>query len=219
MVELYIEYPAGGNGLQIRPVGFPAAASPDHLYSTGCRSIVRIAARLGLLLAVSLFAGCASDIPAEIRNRPEPDPTVAEVRADPESHEGFFVRWGGEVVSAQNLASETRVKIVSRPLLGDGYPVADNHSDGRFIAVIEGFVDPVLLPEGHRITIHGRLSGSIAEPIGEYSYEFPLVQAGTWRLWEPRVASPYRYPRPYPRYGYWPWYDPWLDPWYRPYRW
>ncbi len=174
----------------------------------------RIRWRSGAVIASILWlAGCASGIPPEIRNAPDPNPALASVRANPVGSVGEFVRWGGEVVTTENLESATQVEIVARGLYRDGYPQSTLGSDGRFIARIEGFVEPLLLQKGRLITVYGQITGSLRRDIGEYPYEYPVVKVSTYRLWEPPAVDRY----PYPRYGYWPWYDPWYDPWRFPY--
>ena len=169
------------------------------------------------VIGLFVLAGCASDIPAEIRSRPDPDTTLSQLRSAAGPADGQQVRWGGEVVSVENRPRDTRVEIVSRTLYSDGYPESGNRSDGRFIAEIDGFVDPVVLAEGQLITVFGEVSGSVNRLIGEYDYDFILVRVTSYQLWEKRSSSHYDYP--YRRYGYGPWYDPWYDPWRRPYYW
>lgn len=159
------------------------------------------------LLGAALLTGCAANIPREISTPPPGNPTVAAVRADAAAFEGTPVRWGGTIAAVENQADETRLEIVERELDRSGQPRQSDRSDGRFIALIDGFVDPALYAEGREITVAGVVDGELTRKIGNYDYTFPRVQADQYLLWPLRREPD---PRDYPPYWY---YDPWY-PWY-----
>jgi outer membrane lipoprotein len=168
---------------------------------------------LGLVCA-ALLAGCASNIPKEIKEAPPGNPMVAEVRADAARFTGAHVRWGGTIAAVDNQASETWVEIVARELDGSGEPRQTDRSSGRFIAVIDGFIDPALYSEDREVTVSGVVEKSITRKIGDYDYTLPVVRVENHLLWPLR----YEYDAPdYPPYWY---YDPWYPfyPGYYPYR-
>ena len=89
-----------------------------------------------------------------------------------------------------------------------------DRSAGRFIAVIDGFLDPALYAEDREITVSGVVEDAVTRKIGDYDYTFPRVRVNNYLLWPPR---PEYDPRTYPP----PWYyDPWYPgyPYYYPYR-
>jgi len=47
-------------------------------------------------------------------------------------------------VSVENQNNSTLIEIIGRPLVGEGRPDISRPSNGRFIAEIPGFVDPVI---------------------------------------------------------------------------
>lgn len=155
---------------------------------------------------VLLLAACASQVPEAIRTAPPGAPSLARVRTDPAAWSGHAVRWGGEIVRVENLSDHTLVYIVERPLDHDGRPRRSDHSDGRFIARIRGFLDPAVYARRREITVAGKLDGIRRGRIGDYDYVYPVVDAGVVHLWPRRTR---RKPPPPP-----PWYyDPWC-PWY-----
>jgi outer membrane lipoprotein len=172
---------------------------------------------LGLSVLVLALASCASArIPEEIRTPPAPSPGVAEAREDPERMIGRRVRWGGTIISVHNRERTTEIEILSRPLDRDGRPRGRENGQGRFIAEVAGFVDPISLPRDRLLTVSGRIARIATRPVGEYPYAYPVVEAASRYLWpvSPPVPPPYRY-------GY-PWYDPWYrpwHPWYGPWYW
>jgi outer membrane lipoprotein len=169
---------------------------------------------LGLLCA-TLLAGCASNIPKEIREAPAGNPMVAEVRADAARFTGTHVRWGGTIAAVDNQASETWIEVVARALDSSGEPRQTDHSPGRFIAIIDGFVDPALYAEDREITVSGVVEKAVTRKIGDYDYTLPVVRVESHLLW------PLRYEPDAPDYPpYW-YYDPWYPfypGYYYPYR-
>lgn len=169
------------------------------------------------LLGVALLAGCASNVPKAISAPPADSPLVAEVRADVQQFIGAHVRWGGTIALVENHANETWIEIVGRELGRSGQPRLTDRSSGRFIAVIDGFLDPALYAEGRELTVAGVVEDEITRKIGDYDYSFPRVRVDDYMLWPPRPEpAPYEYPR---HWYYDPWY-PWYPyyPYYYPYR-
>ena len=166
--------------------------------------------RKSLILMILSLAGCASGPPEPISRAIHDNPSLTRVRLDIEAFNGADVRWGGIVSKIENKAEQTWIEIVKMPLRSNGKPEAAGSSEGRFIASFDRFLDPVVYEIGGRLTVVGRIDGSIQRPIGDYDYLFPIVVVDGSYLWQPidAVAPPYYYPPPY-------WY---YDPWY-PYPW
>lgn len=169
-----------------------------------------------------LLAGCATtNVPEAIREPPPRDLALPEVRGNVEAYEGASIRWGGAVTGVQNRPDDTLLEIVARPLADSGRPVEDSASLGRFLARVEGFLDPAVYREGRDVTVAGKIAGTLTRAIGEHPYRYVVVDANTINLWEPRVTRP-DYP---PYYHRPPFYDPFYDPlwparvwpWYAPY--
>lgn len=169
-------------------------------------------ARLLLLTVVLALGACATYVPEPIKTAPAGNPSLAEVRTNPERFVGSRVRWGGTIVEVQNRADETLVQIVARELTDDGKPKAGDRSSGRFIARADGFLDPAIYADGRRLTVTGEVTGLQVKEVGEYDYRFPVIDVEASYLW-PREIEAVRGPRYYD-----PYWDPfWYDPWY-PYR-
>lgn len=173
--------------------------------------------RFCFALALSIVAGCASNIPVTIRNPPPGNPVVAEVRKDTPKYLNSMVRWGGTIASVENRPNYTLVEIVARELSGNGRPNQSDRSMGRFLARIDDFLDPAIYEKGRLLTVNGTVVDNVTRPIGEFTYNFPVVKADDYFLWRPLP--------PAPRYNYDPfwYYDPWYPysyPWrYHPYYW
>lgn len=168
-----------------------------------------------LLLASLLLAGCSSHIPQNIRQAPPNDPSIGQVRDSALQNQIWQVRWGGEILETENRENETRFTVLARPLTGGGEPQDSDTSEGRFIAIVPVFLDPKVYKPGRELTVSGTLQRTEQHKVGEFPYDYPVIEADSYYLWPERISRPY--------YGYPWWYDPWYydpwyyRPWYRPY--
>lgn len=165
-----------------------------------------------LCLAGLLMAGCTT-APDPIRHAPPADLWPAEVRLDPDRYRGSEVRWGGQIVAVHNHKDETVIEIVARRLDRRGRPLLEDHSAGRFLATVQGFLDPAIYARDREITVRGTLAASAERNIGEFRYRYPVVHVDTQHLWPPRPPpEPAYYHDPFwPSPGYpwgWPYYHP-----------
>jgi len=156
------------------------------------------------LLAISLlFVGCAAQAPPFVREPLPNNPALTQVIGEIAAHNGRKVRWGGSVERSENLAQETWLEIVERPLDSAGRPRDSDQSGGRFIAKVSGFIDPVIYARGRDITVTGVVDGDTTRKIGGFDYRYVVVKVESVYLWSPLIPVTTMY------------YDPfWDDPWY-----
>ncbi len=161
-----------------------------------------------LILFTLLLTACASNLPKTISDAPVKTASVTEARSDVKAVTNREVRWGGTIASVRNFPKTSEIEIVSRNLYKSGRPKNSDQSAGRFIAVIDEFIDPDVYQKDREITIHGIITGSKNGKVDEYDYLYPLVKTDSLHLWaELKETSPY--PHDY--------YDPFFYPWfYRP---
>ncbi|HGG60215.1 MAG TPA: Slp family lipoprotein [Gammaproteobacteria bacterium] len=162
-----------------------------------------------ILGAALLLGGCASNLPKPIADKPAHTVPLKQARQDIEANKGVEVRWGGTVASVRNFPQRSEVEVVSRPLYANGRPKDSDQSDGRFIAVVRGFIDPDVYQKGRQVTVHGVIDGAQSGKIDAHDYRYPRVDADTLYLW-PKLREdcadyydPWFYPWGYPA-GYWP---------------
>lgn len=166
-----------------------------------------------LYLSILLLPACASHIPKNIQEPVASKITVSEVQQKPAQFKGEKVRWGGTIVKVINLENKTLIEVLSRNLTSKGEPKSSSQGQGRFMASIDGFIDPAEYPEKRKITITGHIAGIKEQPVGEYLYHYPVVTTEAFYLWPEPIDNPYSLSRPY-------YYDPFFDPWYPyPYSW
>lgn len=174
---------------------------------------MKLIIQLVLLPSFVLASACSSHIPPEIKQPLEGSPDVAQVRAQSQNFISQKVRWGGTILETENKGDSSRLTIVAFPLGSDGEPKSDSQSPGRFIAVVNEFLEPTVYSKDREITVTGSLVKTENRDIGEFPYEYPVIQVENYYLWPVREEpSYYDYP------PYW-WYDPWYPyyPYYYPY--
>lgn len=132
--------------------------------------------------AALALAACA---PAPIY-KPSPNNVAAvpfQVAQSPAQYANGSVIWGGTVVGVRNLSDRSEVEVLAFPLDGSQRPKLNGNGTGRFIAVMNGFVEPVTYAPGSPITVSGTLAGSRTGKVGEANYVFPLVQVMQSHIW------------------------------------
>ncbi|KRE89370.1 hypothetical protein ASG87_03250 [Frateuria sp. Soil773] len=133
-------------------------------------------------LALLALAACA---PAPIYQPAAGTVAAApfEVARSPERFAGQPVIWGGRIVQVKNLADHSEVELLAYPLDSSQRPKANDSGNGRFIAVMSGYVEPLDYPPGAMMTVNGRLDGSRAGKVGQADYVFPLVGVAQSHVW------------------------------------
>lgn len=159
----------------------------------------------GLLV---LLSACSSHIPAEISTTIADSPDISQVRNSPGTYLSKKVRWGGVILNTENKENSSWITIIAFPLSKNGEPQISDNSPGRFIAIVDGFLEPLLYYTEREITVTGELLKTEIQNIGEFPYEYPVVKVDSHYLWED--TSEYD-ESDYP--PYW-WYDPWYHPLY-----
>jgi len=168
---------------------------------------------LAILLA-GLLAGCASTVPVALRDDLPTALSQRAVQAEPARYHGEEVRWGGEILSVTNLRQATEVELFGRPLSDTAEPYPDGGEGVRFIARIDGFLDPAEYRAGKRLGVRGQLTDPLERLVGAYPYRYPVVDVSVYHLW-----PVYRPPRPEPVDPFYdPWW-PWWGPWWRRHHW
>jgi outer membrane lipoprotein len=149
-------------------------------------------------------------ISKDLRNKVDPSLTFEKVIQNPIAFKEKTVVWGGEIIETLNQKNgTTEIEVFQIPLDSTtDAPKASNASAGRFLILVNKYLDPHLYQKGRRITVAGEILGEQIKPLGEMNYRYPLVSSQQIHLWEEYYYYPYYYP--------WGYYDPW---WGYPYWW
>lgn len=176
-------------------------------------NLIHLIIRYAGLISVLLVSACSSHIPPEIKQSPEGAPGLTQVHGHVDDFLSQKVRWGGVILNTENKDKTSRLTIVAFPLKDDGEPKVSDQSSGRFIAIVDEFLEPTVYSNERSITVVGTVLRSETMDVGEFAYEYPVVQVEHYYLWPVKEDPDYR---DYP--PYW-WYDPWYPyyPYYYPY--
>ncbi|WP_275482607.1 MULTISPECIES: Slp family lipoprotein [Yersinia] len=165
-------------------------------------------------LSALLLTGCVT-IPDAIKGTTAtPQQNLNAVRNAPQVFAGQEARFGGTVVNVVNEKQRTRLEIASVPLDSGARPILGEPSQGRVIAYVDGFLDPVDF-RGHLVTVVGPIVGSEAGKIGMTPYNFVVINATGYKRWNiaqqvmmpPAPMGPWGF-RGHPGWGPgWGWYD------------
>jgi outer membrane lipoprotein len=145
-----------------------------------CRFSFVVPCRLLAALAVLSLTACASPV---FKDAAPGAVSPAEVALQPGSHQGADVVWGGKILDVRNLADETEIQIAAYPLDRAQRPQQTAPTQGRFILVLPGFVEPLDFPPGRFVTVRGRIDGTRMRRIGDADREYPVLRRDALHLW------------------------------------
>lgn len=146
-----------------------------------------------IVLLLSML-GCAPVISKQIREQVKPDITPEAVLSDPEHYKGEMIVISGIIIEAENTKEETLLKVLQRPAGSRGKPKDVDVSGGRFLAIVDHYLDPVLYSKDRAVTIGGEVQGTRILPLGEIQYTYPVVNVKEIYLWP--VEKQYYSPSP-----------------------
>jgi len=159
-----------------------------------------------LALCFAAMAGCAV-IPDPLEGDYSQDFYPAQAT---DNSVGARLRWGGSVVEAVPEADRTCIEILAHKLDSNTRPVRADRDLGRFLACRDSFIDPAIFTRGREVTVTGRLTGFQTGQVGEFEYEYPLIETDAVYLWPKRAEFDryeyYGWHSPYFRYAWWPYY-------------
>jgi len=145
-----------------------------------------------IFVTALLLAGCTT-IPEPI-NTAEDVPLVSYSAAlnNPEQVVGQQARWGGVIADVRNAEDETIIEMVNFSLKSWGRPLVSDDSNGRFLAIIDGFIDPEVYQPGRSLTVLGTVQETRIGKIDEYTYRYPVLKATGYYLWpkeKPKIEA------------------------------
>ena len=162
-----------------------------------------------LILFLLISAGCVPVISKQLREEVSRDITFKEIIKDPEAYKGKIVLFSGIILGSKNTKEGTLIEMLQKPADIEGRPKDIDESDGRFLALYDGYLDTAIYNRGREALVAGEIRGKRVLPLDEIEYAYPLVSVKEIHLFKVRKEERF-YPYPYP---YW-WYSPW---WHYPY--
>ena len=127
-----------------------------------------------------------------------------------DDYTGKTVILGGYILETKNLTAQTTIRVLQTPLGFGEEPKSKDKSEGRFLVLQEGFLDPEVYAKDRKITVAGKVLASNTETVGEQTlpyleiesleiYLWPKVE---YYLWTPPYDPLYYLYYPYPYHPY-----------------
>jgi outer membrane lipoprotein len=154
-----------------------------------------------------LLSACTPVISPQLMDQVDRNLTYDALASRPDEFKGKKVMLGGTIVQTLPKPGETEIEVVQKQVSSSGEPHLTDKSEGRFLVVVNRFLDPAIYRAGRDLTVAGEVLGSVVRRLGELDYRYPVISALELYLWK-RPAPPQAYPYPYP-YGYpayWRWW-------------
>lgn len=165
-----------------------------------------------LCTPVLLVNACTPVISPQLMEQVDRNLTYGALASRPDESRGKVVLLGGTIVQTVPKPEETEIEVVQKQVSSSGEPYLTDKSEGRYLVVVQRFLDPAIYRPGRDITVAGEVQGSVLRRLGEIDYRYPVITALELHLWKEPFspqAYPYGYPFGYPYYRRW-----WLYPGY-----
>ncbi|HEX9948547.1 MAG TPA: Slp family lipoprotein [Thermodesulfobacteriota bacterium] len=160
-----------------------------------------------LVMVLSLVSGCTHAVSRGVLKQVDRKITFAELLKAPNAYQGKVVLLGGIIVNTINKQEGTLLEVYETALDREGKPLNTDKSEGRFLALYQGYLDSEIYKQGRKVTIAGAVQGEKVQLLGEIQYHYPYLIVKEIRLWKEEELAYYD------QYGPYPW-GPWYDPWY-----
>ncbi len=159
-----------------------------------------------LVLISGLIMSACTTIPVQLKG----EYTPLDPQNTAENDLKTSVRWGGVILETRPETDHTCFEILSSQLEKSMRPADTDQSTGRFIACKPGFYDPEIFEKNREVTVVGKIIYIDAGKVGEYDYNYPVVNIEFMSLWPERRQRVYYaywgayqpYYRHYPHYGF-----------------
>jgi outer membrane lipoprotein len=156
-----------------------------------------------LCTLVLLLDACAPVISPQLMEQVDRNLTYGSLASSPGEAKGKIVLLGGTIVQTVPKPKETEIEVVQKQVSSCGEPYLTDKSEGRYLVVVNRFLDPAIYRSGRDITVAGEVQGSVLRRLGEIDYRYPVIAALEIYLWKEPLspqAYPYAYPFGYPYY-------------------
>ena len=153
-----------------------------------CLPYRRLTRLVLMLLAVSSFAACAPAISKQYREQADQSLSFPVLAADPSAYKGKTVIMGGVIAQTTTRTGETELEIVQKPLDSANMPETTDKSEGRFLVIVDRFLDPLIYKKDRKITVAGEVVGSEVRKLDNLDYTYPVIRSQEIKLW-PQTRS------------------------------
>ena len=134
------------------------------------------------VLLLILISGCATH-PIFDDAVYQQQPTSETAVSDIDTFKNQNVLWGGILISIAHLENRTQLEVLNYPLFDNQKPDPDQPPYGRFIVLIDDYLEPTDFSEGGLVTIAGKISGTQKAKVGSSEQVYVIVEGDQIHLW------------------------------------
>ncbi|WP_447979483.1 Slp family lipoprotein [Candidatus Nitrospira bockiana] len=159
-------------------------------------------------------------LPADLRREIDSSVVFSDLLQSPDSYTGRTVMFSGIALKAKRVKDRTEIEVLQLPTGSGVVPSGDRtRSEGRFLAVQEGFLDPATVEAGTPVTVVGEVQGATTRALDESQYTYPVLEIKRLIDWKKTLPPDYSGLGPYPYYSGYPYYYGYrpYPYWYGPY--
>lgn len=102
------------------------------------------------------------------------------------------VLWGGMIMEVRNFENHSEIEVLAYPLDARQRPMLEAPDEGRFIALLPGYVESQDFPEGRFLSVIGYLTGDRSGVVREQTYVWPEVDVRELHVWPRDFREPGR---------------------------
>lgn len=95
-------------------------------------------------LSALLSTGCSHALSSAVRQQIDTTLSLTQLRTTPEAYRDGIVMLGGDILSTRNLTEGTLLEVLQKPLDATDRPLDTDQTEGRFMALCEGYLDPAV---------------------------------------------------------------------------
>ncbi len=160
--------------------------------------ILKNSIRALCFIGLAIMAGCAHPISEDLRKSIDPNVSLPTISENPNQFTDKNVMFGGVIVATRNFPNKTEIEVIQKNLDYFGYPSRGNETEGRFVFVKQGFLEPEIYSKGRYVTGAGKLAGTQSGKVDNREMKLPVIEVVELRLWEDYSKAPYgSYSYPY----------------------
>ena len=110
-------------------------------------------------------------------------PPAHRVAAEPKQWIDHPVVWGGMILEVRNFEHHSEIEMLGYPMDDKQRPLLELPDEGRFIALLPGYVEARDFPLGRFLSLVGRITGERRGSVRSVEYVWPEVDVERVHLW------------------------------------
>ena len=139
--------------------------------------------RIAFFVCVPFALGGCVVAPAFTELPVESAPAVHRVVEAPQQWLDKPVVWGGMILEVRNFERHSEIELLAYPLDDKQRPMLELADQGRFIALMPGYVEGQNFPQGRFLSLVGRITGDRRGSLRNAPYTWPEVDVDRLHLW------------------------------------